>query len=1095
MKKLIVVIFGILLSFSLFAERTVSGIVVDVNGNPVIGATVMVVGTQLGTITDFDGLFSLSAPDDASEVVVSYVGMASQQLPIKASMRVVLLENTEVIQEVVVTGYGNVSKGSFAGSALAVNAADIDKKSPSEISKALAGEVAGMQVVTTTGQPGESAEIRIRGLGSLYSNTPPLYVVDNVPYDGDLSSISPSDIASITILKDATATSLYGSRGANGVVLITTKKGATGNGAIDVDVHYGANMRILPLYDVITSPEEYVELSWLGIYNSMAFSSENIRIAETNKALFSSTGIPTMYNLWDAPGNSLILDNGKFDPTVSRLAGYQKMASWADEIFRVGQKAEASVKISGGSDKTTFFTSFGYLKDEGYYIGSDFDRFSFRSNIEHQVRPWLKGSMNVAYTYSEKNAAGQEESMNNGFAYINGIPAIYPVFLYNADGTIRTDLKTGENAYDYGMSEGSGRGFGTGINPAGSLRYDRNQTQNHHVSGIAKLEFGLYPGLKLTVNASVQFKFASSSQYVNAYYGDAAGVGRTRKTMTNDLSFVSNQLLEYNKLLGDRHSLRLLAGHETQWVRSAYLYGSKSGVAAQDGAAALEWGNAVQMVGMTSHTNKYALESYLATVSYFYDERYGITANYRADGSSKFARGHRWGHFGSVGASWNFTNEAFLSNVSWLKNGKLRLSWGVQGNQDAITADLFYDQYDIENVGGEYAYWWGYKGNEDLTWERAAQTDLGLEADLTKYLSLEIDYFHKLTTDMLFPRYVAPSNGYLSVYNNGGRLLNHGLEMQFKIHAVQTDNVSLDFRLNGCHYANKVLELPPLYASDEPIRLHGNLAVGHSISEYHTRTYLGVDAETGVALYQGYYDADLGDFGIGFNMSASQLREQGVSPDGTHTNYISNVSEYRLKHPDANIQTAVTNHAAFAGIDFVGKSSIADIAGGFGFDLTAYGVSLSMSCSYGIGGYGYDNTYAALMGTARAGKYNWHADIRNAWNDRMTADEKQAVAALGTAGVPKLSNGVDKYANAGSTRFLTSNSFLSLNNVRVGYDFPSKWIEKLHLTQLSLYVSADNLALASARKGYHPMVSLDGSSNVYQYTPLSSVMGGIKLQF
>lgn len=1076
------------------AEQHVSGIVTDENGEPIIGASIQVVGTPVGTITDFDGMFALDAPDDATEVFVSYIGMKSETLPLRAMMRIILRENVEVIQEVVVTGYGNVSKGSFAGAAQAVNAAAIEKKSPSEISKALAGEVAGMQVVTTSGQPGESADIRVRGVGSLYSNTPPLYVVDNVPYDGNLSSISPSDIASITILKDATATSLYGSRGANGVILITTKKGASGAGSIDVEVNYGANMHLLPLYDVITSPEEYVEMAWLGIYNSSAFTDETVRIDAANAALFSNTGIPSMYNLWDAPGNMLIADNGHFYPEIARKPGFQNLTSWADELFRVGQRAEASLKISGGTEKVTYFTSFGYLKDEGFYIGSDFDRFSFRTNIEHRVRPWLRGSMNVSYTYSEKNAAGQEESMNNGFAYVNGIPAIYPVFLYNEDGSIQTDVKTGDKAYDYGMTEGSGRAFGTGINPAGSLRYDRNQTQNHHVSGLAMLEFSLYDGLKLTVNASLQFKHAASSQFVNAFYGDAAGVGRTRKNLTSDLSFVSNQLLEYSKQFGD-HSVRLLAGHETQFVRSSYLYGSKSGVAVYEGAPTLEWGNAVEMVGMNSRTNKYSLESYLATASYIYAERYGLTANYRADGSSKFAKGHRWGHFGSVGASWMFTNEPFMQDVKWLRNGKLRLSWGVQGNQDAITADLFYDQYDVMNVDGNYAYSWGYKGNESLTWERAAQTDLGLEFDATEYLGVEIDYFHKLTTDMLFARYVAPSHGYYSVYNNGGKLMNQGIEMMFRIHALKTDNISLDLRLNTSHYANRVLELPDFYGTNEALMLHGSLGVGHSLAEYHTRTYLGVNPETGQALFQGYYDADLGEFGIGFNTSASQLREEGVAMDGTHKNYISNVSQYRLDHPDANIQTAPTNNAAFAGIDFVGKSSIADLAGGFGFDFTAYGVSLSMSCSYGIGGYGYDNTYAALMNTSRAGTYNWHTDMRNAWNARMTDAEKQAVADLGAAGIPKLSNGVDKYAIAGSTRFLTSNSFLSLNNVRLGYDFPSKWIEKLHLTQLSLYVSGDNLALLSARKGYHPMVSFSGSSNVYQYTPLSTVMGGIKLQF
>ncbi len=1094
MKKITLLLCASVLSMAAWADQTVSGVVVDTNGEPVIGASVMVTGTAIGTITDFDGKFSMSVPDDAQTMTISYVGMGESVVAVGTSIRVVLRENAEMIQEVVVTGYGNVSKGSFAGSAIAVNADAIEKKTPSEISKALAGEVAGMQVITPSGQPGESADIRIRGAGSVNGGTAPLYVVDNIPYEGNLSSISPSDIASITVLKDATATSLYGSRGANGVVLITTKKGKSGEGKIDVEAHYGANLHILPMYDVVTSPEEYVEMAWLGMYNSSSKSDPYERADEANKELFSTLGIPSMYNIWEDAGNMLIGDNGKFYPDVQRKSGYRNMTSWADELFRVGQKGEAMLKISGGTDKTTYFTSFGYLKDEGYYIGSDFQRFNFRTSIEHEVKSWLKGSMNVSYTYSEKNAAGQDETMNNGFAYVNGIPAIYPVYLYNEDGTVKVDSKTGESAYDYGMIEGNGRAFGTGINPAGSLRYDRDQTQNHHLSGISSLEFTLYDGLKLTVNAGVQFQFAKASQYVNAYYGDAAGVGRTRKTQTDYLSFACNQLLEYSKAFGD-HSLRVLAGHETQYARSGYTYGSKSNVAVTTGPSVLEWGNAVQMVAMNSRTDKYSLESYLATVSYIFAEKYGLTANYRADGSSKFAKGHRWGHFGSVGATWMFTNEAFLQNVKWLKNGKLRLSWGVQGNQDGITSDLFYDQYSVQNVGGQFSYVWGYKGNENLTWEKASQTDLGLEADLTKYLGIEFDYFHKLTSDMLFPMYVAPSHGYSYYYINAGKLVNQGVELQLNIHAVQTENVRLNVRLNTCHYTNKVLELPNYMGTDEEQLMSGNLSVGHGLNDYYMKTYLGVDAETGVALYQGYYDAKLGDFGINYGISAAEQRESGVALDGTHANYISNVYAYRQKYPDADIRTTATTAGAFAGYDYVGKSAVADLAGGFGFDLSVYGVSLSVSCSYGIGGYGYDNTYAALMNTSRAGTYNWHKDMHKAWNAFMTDAEKQAVADMGTAGIPKLSNGVDKYAIMRSTRFLTSNSFLSLNNVRLGYDFPEKLISKLHMSQLSVYVSGDNLALASARKGYHPMVSFSGSSGVYQYTPLSTIMGGIKLQF
>ena len=1091
MKKIFTLLALCLLSLSMVAQKQVSGLVTDSKNEPVIGASVQVKGTSIGTITDYDGEFLIDVPADATTLIVSFIGMQTQEVAIKDRVIVTLSEATEMIQEVVVTGYGNVSKGSFAGSAQAVNAETIENKSPSEISKALAGEVAGVQVVTTSGQPGTNASIRIRGIGSINGSSP-LYVVDGVAYDGDLSAIDPGDIASTTLLKDATATSLYGSRGAHGVVLITTKKGNSGEeGKIDVDVKYGANMHLLPMYEVITSPQEYVEMAWMGLYNASARSSESGRLQDASNLLFSPKGIPTIYNLWNQPGNQLIGSNGKFRDDVTMKPGYENMPSWEDAIFRVGQKTDATVRFSGGNDKVTYYASLGYLKDEGYYIGSDYDRFTIRSNVEFRPKKWLKGSLNTSYAYSTMNAAGQGDNMNNGFAYVNGMPAIYPVYLYNEDGTIKKDERTGGLAFDYGMHEGSGRGFGSGINPAGSLLYDRDHTLQHHFNTAGMLEVKFYKDLKLTVNAGLTYLGLTNSAFTNAYYGDAAGIGRIDKTQTNRLAFMANQLLEYNKMIDD-HSIRVMVGHESNLTRTSSMSGSMAHVAAENGENVLEWGNAVQMTGMGSATSTVTLESYLATASYIYKERYGLTANYRADGSSKFAKGHRWGHFGSVGATWMFTNEPFMENASkWISNGKLRLSWGVLGNQNNINANLYQDQYSIQYVDGKVAYVWEYKGNPDLTWERSQVVDLGLEFDFHKYLTAEIDYFYKLTDNMLFPRYVAPSLGYSYEYLNGGELENQGVEVQLNVHALDTRNVKLDIRLNGAHYKNNVKSLPDYVSSDTEMIMNAGMAVGHGLYDWNMPTYTGVDAETGQAKYLAYYDANLGSFGT--SNSADVLQATGKNGN----NYISNVYEYRMKHPEADIQTTeVTGYqSAYAGSDYIGKSAIADFAGGFGFDLQAYGVTLSVTCSYGIGGWGYDNTYAQLMGSDKAGSYNWHKDMRNAWNRMMTDAEKEAIAAQGTAGIPRLSNGADRYANMGSTRFLTSSSFLSLNNIRIGYSFPKKLIEKIKLNTLNLYVSADNLAILSARKGFNPMASFTSTTDSYQYTPLSTIMGGVKFQF
>ena len=1086
MKKVVTLFVLSLLSFSLFAQdKQISGVVVDEKGEPVIGASVQVKGTTIGTITDFDGQFILSVDKDAKTLIVSYVGMQTQEVTIKGTnLRVVMKENSEVIQEVVVTGYGNVTKGSFAGSAQSVNSETIEKKAPSEISKALAGEVAGVQVINTSGQPGTNATIVIRGLGSANANTTPLYIVDGVTYNGDISAIDPGDIASTTVLKDATATSLYGSRGANGVIVITTKKGKQDEDAkIDVDVTYGANMHLLPMYDVITDPQEYLGMAWQSLKNNL-----NNDPTLANQNLFSPTGLPAIYNLWvDENGNTakapFFTDDGEFYSNLELRDCYKNMPSWKEAIFRTGQKANTTVRISGGNSKVSYFSSFSYLKDEGYYIGSDYDRFTTRNNVDFQAKKWLKGTVSLAYTYSNLNNPGQGGNMNNGFAYVNGIPPIYPVYLYDEDGNIQIDPKTGGKAFDYGMHEGYGRGFGSGINPAGALLYDKARTMQHQVIVNGMLEFKFYKDLKLEVTAGTQYQGINSSSLTNKYYGDAAGLGRISKGQTNYTFFETKQLLKYNKVVGD-HTIDALLGHELSFSRNQSMSAGMNRIADPN---SLELSNGIQMSYIESGTNETALQSVLAQANYIYAERYMLTANYRADGSSKFAKGKRWGHFGSVGLGWVFTNEEFVQSQEafskWIRDAKLRFSWGVLGNQ-GISADLFQDHYSIEYVDGEIGYIWTYKGAPDLTWERTQTVDLGLEFSVNKYVDLELDYFWKLTDHMLMPRYQAPSIGYSSVYINGGKMTNQGVEFQANIHALDMRNVKLDIRLNGGHYHNNIEELPKSIDSDTEMTTNGGLFVGHSMLDWKLPTYVGVNPSNGKAMYVGYYDSDKGSFGD--TKEASQITDEDLEKAKNHAidNYISDVYKYRLDHPDANIDTVHTDDGRLIGSDFIGRTAEPALDGGFGIDLEAYGFTLNVMCSYRLGGWGYDNTYAMLMANEKVGNYNWHVDMRNAWTPDNTDTD-----------IPRLNNGTDTYTNTGSTRFLTSNSYISLNNIRLGYKFQKKLIEKIKLSRLELYVQADNLAIGSARRGYNPTSSLDGSSSAYRYTPLSTLIGGVKIQF
>ncbi len=1090
MKKVITLFLVCGLSLLAMADIHVSGVVVDEKGEPIIGASVQVKGTSLGTISDYDGNFELDVPDGSDMLIVSFVGLQTLEVKAQSSVKVTLKENSELIEEVVVTGYGNISRGSFAGSAQAVDAENIEKKHATEVTKALAGEVAGVQVINTSGQPGSNATLVIRGVGSINGSATPLYVVDGMAYSGDISSIDPGDIASTTILKDASATALYGSRGANGVVVITTKKGNRNDkDEIEVNVDYGGNMRLLPLYETITSPEEYVTMCWQSLYNEARLiegKTMTQAIAAANNHLYNGDyGLPKAYNIWDKAGNKLILNNNdgqyvypSFNPEANRKAGYENLESWKDAIFRVGQRADANLRFSGGTDKLGYFTSFGYTKDEGYYQSSDFNRFNVRSNLDYQPKKWLKVKTQIAYSYYEMNNPNQDGdgAMNNGFYYINAIPAIYPVYLRDADGKIATDPRLGGPAYDYGDADLEGnplsRTFGYGINPAGSLRLDQEKQQQHNVDANTDFEIKFYKDLKFTASVGIQYANNRYSQVTNKYYGDAAGLGRIAQQASNVFFLEAKQQFDYFKTIGD-HTINAWLGHETQMYRYNYTYGYKSMLADN---WSTELSNAVRNDEILGGSEGWTMDSYYALASYSYKERYMIQGNYRADGSSRYAAGHRWGHFGGVSAAWTFTNEDFMSDVKWLKEGKLRLSWGLIGNQMSSLYS-YTDLYAIQNVNDEIAYIWASKGNPEITWERTNHVDLGLDLRFGKWVDFTFDFYHKITDNLLFYRAVSPSLGYSSIPTNDAKMVNQGEEFTFNIHAVQKRNVKLDVNLNFTHYRNWMTQMPVDYTDENgnEVRMimSGAMSEGHSMYDHYTVVYGGVDKE-GNALYQAYWDEKKGAF----------LEQDPVTGE---YNYISSLYQYQQENPDAIIRDTMVTDYTLAADQYIGKSYLPDLEGGLGINLEVYGVTLDIATSWRIGGYGYDYTYKALMSNDKVGSYNWHVDMRNAWSETNTNTD-----------IPRLSNGTandDQYANATSTRFLTSNSYFSLNSIQLGYNFPKKLIEKAKMNKLSLYVAANNIAIAAARKGYNPTASFTGSSDTHAYTPLSSIMGGIKVVF
>ena len=1070
----------------------VTGTVIsEEDGLPVVGASILVKGTTVGTVTDMDGKFTLSnVPSSAKTLLVSFIGMATQEIPVKQNVSIVLKSDTEVLDEVMVVAYGGATKRSFTGSATEIKGDQIALKSPTELSKALAGEVAGVQVMSTSGQPGTNASIRIRGLGSAYSSRSPLYVVDGIPFEADLSGIDPSDIASTTILKDATATALYGSRAANGVVLITTKKGESGKTHVDAEVKYGANMRLIPQYDVIDNQERFTELTWeslrnYGIYRGGFGSEDAAQWASTN--LFQSKyGIAPIYNMWNADGADLIDPaTGKFNAGISRKYTPEK---WKDYLFRTGQKLDATVKISGGNDRLTHYTSFGYLKDEGYYISSDYERFNIRNNMSGDVTPWLKATTALSYAYMETNKPGQaDDNMNNGFQFINGMPSLFPVFQHDENGNVVQDDKVGGNKYDYGMNAGYSRPFASGINPAGALLLDKNEITSHQFNGNASLEARFLNHFKFTANFGLQYLGSAENELKNPYYGDSEGKGQIYKAQTNFVNFTANQILSWSQSFG-KHNLDAFVAHESTNSKTAVSYGSKSKIVRPGNT---EWSNGVIMDYLESYTYGYAIESYFGQIRYDFDNKYFLHGTLRMDGSSRFAKGNKWGTFGSVGAAWAITNESFMQDISWLKNLKYKISWGVLGNQDFITNPVaagyypYEDLYTINNLNDEYSFSFKFKGNPDLTWERSSTINTGIEFNIANIFEGEVEYFHKKTSDMLFMKQVAPSLGYASYPVNDGELVNKGVEFSLTTHILNKKDVKLDFRLNGGYYNNKMTKMPldETTGKEKPIEItrYYGWSKGHSLYDFYMREYAGVNPETGMAMYNQYYN---------------------VKSDGTKE-LITDMETYKAANGINKLEVEQTSDWSQATKKFVDKSGIPALQGGFGFDLYVKGFTLNTTFSYGIGGYGYDYNYAAIMHNGTSGSYNWHKDIEKRWQKAGDVTD-----------IPRLSSdfggGADdtNYANSTSTRFLTSRSFLNLANLRIGYEFPRSIVSKMHLGGLSVFVSGDNLLYLSARKGYISIASSGSSDNVNndngndsgesgrsQYAPLSTVMGGIKVQF
>jgi TonB-linked SusC/RagA family outer membrane protein len=1082
---ILTLLLAFVVQISFAQEKTITGTVSDSSGS-LPGVSIIIKGGTTGTETDFDGKYSIMAKT-GDVLVFRYLGYKVVEKKIGSSsiVSVTLEEDANVLDEIVVVGYGTTTKEAFVGTASVVTQEQLEVKNFSNVSQALAGEVAGVTVINGSGQPGSVGTIRIRGYGSVNGSRNPLYVVDGVPFNGNINSINPSDIASTTVLKDATATAIYGSRGANGVILVTTKQGKNGSSYIEIDFKTGINDQILDRYDVVTSPEEYIGYVWEGIKNRGVIEGNPDPAGFANDRLFTGNYIAPGYNMWNAATAAELIDpaTGLVRAGIGRK--YTPLR-FADVALDAAVRTETSIRMGGGDDDTKYFASFGYLDDNGVSINTGYKRYTTRLNLTSNIKPWLTINSNIGYAYSESIQNGQIAGSENVFEFADKMAPIFPVFLRDDNGDLVPDLNYGGNQYDYGSLSGfRDRPNANGLNPMGSANYDFNGTNRHEVNGNFSATFKLMDNLTAEFRYGAQYWTQRNRDYTNKFYG--GGVSTGGDLTVNDFSRLTQnilQIVKYNKSWGN-HSIDALVAHESNEQVNQTSSVSKG---LQISPFLYDLDNFQSALGLASgSSNGFTIESYFSQIGYNYDQKYYFSASVRTDGSSRFVN-EKWGTFGSVGASWIASKEDFLQDNKILSYLKFKSSYGVTGDQAGVGLFSGFNTYNGGNLGGAISLAPGANGNPDLTWETSKMFQFGAEMSFGKYLDVNLDYYSKLTDNLIFDRFVGPSQGISSITVNDGELINAGLEFDITGHIINKPGFTLDLSVNGEMVNNEIQTMPLDPATGLPQLLtpsgaYGR-AEGRSIFDFYMREWAGVDPSDGAPMWYQYFD-DENNNGILDAGEPTSGSTPWVPTDGTINNNTGSIVEYQTKVPGANIQKTVTKTYSNASDVFINKSAIADVRGAFRLSAKAGNFNFATQFTYSLGGYAYDGQYAELMSDRfGAAGNNFHRDIANRWQNPGDITN-----------VPVLSDNAIVNGTSQSTRFITSTDFLALNNINIGYTVPKKYTDKISLQGLNIWLAADNLFQSTARNGFFPGTSETGSSGRRLYAPMTTMTLGVRVKF
>lgn len=1050
MKKILMILVLAMTTTALALGQTVQirGTVTNAeDGLGIPGVTITVKGTTVGAMSDIDGMYSLNAPVGATHLVFSYVGMLKQEVAIadRTVINVSMESDLQVIDEILVVAYGTAKKSSFTGSAELIKSDELAKIQTASVAKALEGAAPGIQVTGGTGQPGSSANIRIRGIGSVNASSAPLYVVDGAPFDGSLSSINTNDIESITVLKDATSAALYGARGANGVIIITTKKGISGQPSLNFKASAGLVNRALPEYDRVTIPQ-YYELMWEGWVNALDLGGtytrdQAVAIASggTSNGIVGKLG---GYNSYDVPAASLIGTDGKLNPNANLLY----YDDWNEELAQTGLRQDYNLSISGGNDQGNYFASIAYLDETGMVKWSDYNRITGRVGASSTVNKWLAFDATVSGSTSKQNGFLAEGTYTtNPFYFGRMMGPIYPIYQRNTDGTIKLDA-SGNPVYDMGGGSsvykwaGHTRPYAPNSNLIVTLPLDERSTALNSISARVGTEITFLQDFKFRVTGNTDMNNYFYTTYQNNKFADAEAVkGRSTKEYEKVVSYTLNEILTWNKMFG-MHSVSLLAGHENYLYNSSNVWATRTGFTIT--TTELVAGSVAE--GSSSASDQYSLEGYLFQASYNYADKYYFSGSYRYDGSSRFHVDSRWGSFWSLGGSWRLNEEDFLASTMWIDNLKIKASFGEQGNDNIGNYYGWQSLYsfDDRNNGNINGAVHSQLENRDLKWEKNTNINAGLEFGFFNRVRGVFEFFRRESSNLLFSVPLPESTGISSKWANIGTMNNTGVEIQLGVDVMKAGGFLWTIDLNGTSYTNKITKMPtgPDGKPQEIISGTKKLSEGHSIYDFWLRESAGVDPENGDQLY--YMDE---------------------------------------KDDDGNITgRTTTNNQNLASYYYVG-SSIPKLYGGFTNTFSYKGLSLSALLTYQVGGLMYDSNWAALMHTGAFGS-NWSTDILDRWQKPGDVTD-----------VPRLQNNLARL-NAASSRYLIGSDFLSLRNVTLTYTLPASLVRRVDLKDAKIFATGDNLGLLSKRKGMDPQQSFAGTAD-FTYAPSRIISVGLNLTF